>query len=819
MRKASRKLLFTVTALATGVTALSFPAEAWAAEDEDAPIIVTARRVEERLQDVPLSITVFNQDQINDRNITTATELATYTPSLSSNNRFGPEKASFVIRGFSMLETTAPTVGVYFNDVVALRATAGTASGNGAGPGLFFDLESVQVLKGPQGTLFGRNTTGGAILVVPKKPTDRLEGYVEGSLGNYDMWRLQGVLNIPLSETFKVRFGVDRQKRDGFLRNRSGIGPRDLGDSNYVSLRLGILAELTPNLENYTLARYSKSDTNGFMFRLVACNDGTDPAFPLGGRGLFFAPPACAQVARQNARGDAFHDVENIVPNPFNTIEEWQISNTTTWDVGDNLTIKNIVSYGEFRERFHQNIGGENLVVIPGLPFASTLIRNLPGQYGAAQTTFTEELQFIGEAAGGKLNWQAGAYFESSKPIRDGNTTFSQGALFCTDVVNLQCQNALPGGLGLALGSLGLVINQIKLRNIGFYAQGTYEFSSKFSITAGIRYTIDRTVGVGGRVTTRFPAPNTPVGGCANPAFAFVGPTLTPQDCFGAPFVEKSSEPTWVIDLQYRPIDAIMLYAKWARGYRSGGVNPSNIGLEVWSPEKIDTWEVGAKTEFNGAVRGYFNISAFYNDLTNQQLQAIAIGKPTSGIPGARIIINAGKSRVYGVEVESSVTPFTGFKVDVGYAYLNTLLKQFTPPVLAPDSPYAFVIPSVTGGPLPLSPKHRITATATYTLPLDESIGEVSFGVTFTHTASSLANDTVPPQFGVMPSSDLVNLNFDWKSIGGTDIDLAAFVTNLTNEKFPVNVAGNWNSNGYESHVPNVPRMYGMRVKFRFGGN
>jgi iron complex outermembrane recepter protein len=819
MRGYRKHATMSVSALAMAVTSLAYAEHAWAAEGDGA-IVVTARRVEERLQDVPISITYYNQEQIDNRNITTATELANYTPSLTSNNRFGPDKASFVIRGFSMLETTAPTVGVYFGDVVSLRATAGTASGNGAGPGNFFDLQNVQVLKGPQGTLFGRNTTGGAIILVPKKPTDRLEGYVEGSIGNYDMRRVQAVLNVPLAETFKVRLGVDRQKRDGYLRNQSGIGPKDFGDSDYISLRLSVLAELTPDLENYLIARYSRSDTNGHMFRLVGCNRGERPVEePLTGRAPFFAPLACAQVDRQNARGDGFYDVENIVPNPLNVLAEWQIANTTTWTATDNLTVKNIVSYGEFRERFHQNIGGENLVAIPGKPFASTLVRNLPGRYAAAQSTFTEELQFIGDHLDGNLTWQAGAYFEQSKPLAGGNTTFSQGALFCTDVTQLQCENGFPGGLGVALGSLGLVQNLVEVRNIGFYAQGTYEFSPQFAVTAGIRYTIDRTIGQGGRVTTRFPVANMPVGSCANPALAHVGMTLDPRDCFSEPFVPTSQDPTWVIDLQYTPIPDIMLYAKWARGYRQGGVNPSNIGLETWDPEKIDTYEVGAKASFRGAVSGYFNIAAFYNDLTNQQLQAIAVGKPESGIPGARIIVNAGKSRVYGVEVESSISPFEGLKLDVGYAYLNTRLQDFTPPVLAPDSPFATVNPAVTGGPLPLSPKHRVTATATYTLPLDESIGDISIGATYVHTGKQVANDTIPARFGIMPASDLVNLNLDWKSVAGSSFDVAAFVTNLTKEEFPVNAAGNFSSNGYESWVTNVPRMYGVRLKYRFGGN
>src|SRR5206468_466331 len=145
------------------------------------------------------------------------------TPSLSVNQRFGPEKAAFAIRGFVQENATAPSVGVYFAEVTAPRVQAGTASGGTAPVGSFMDLENVQVLKGPQGTLFGRNTTGGAVLLVPKKPTDRYEGWIEGSAGDYDMWRLQGVLNVPLNDKVRARFAVDRNKRGGYMKNHSGI--------------------------------------------------------------------------------------------------------------------------------------------------------------------------------------------------------------------------------------------------------------------------------------------------------------------------------------------------------------------------------------------------------------------------------------------------------------------------------------------------------------------------------------------------------------------------------------------------------------------
>src|SRR6201999_3289965 len=121
----------------------------------------------------------------------------------------------------------------------------GTTNGNGAGPGSFFDLENVQVLKGPQGTLFGRNTTGGAILLVPQKPTSVLEGYVEGSYGNYNMNRIQAVANIPFSEIARFRIGVDHESREGYLDNTSGIGPNRFNDIDYTALRASLVVDVT----------------------------------------------------------------------------------------------------------------------------------------------------------------------------------------------------------------------------------------------------------------------------------------------------------------------------------------------------------------------------------------------------------------------------------------------------------------------------------------------------------------------------------------------------------------------------------------------
>jgi iron complex outermembrane receptor protein len=234
--KVTCKSLFQATVALSSLCIASQAYAAEAPEDETAAggandIIVSARRIEERLQDVPISVAVVSQEQLTKSNITSSDDLARIVPGLNVEQRYTSETNAFAIRGFNQALRTTSSVGTYFGEVVAPRGGAGAfPGGDGAGPGSLFDLQSVQVLKGPQGTLFGRNTTGGAVLLIPKKPTDQLEGYVQGSYGNFNMFGIQGVLNLPISEGVRLRLGVDRQTRDGTLNNVSGIGPKKLND-------------------------------------------------------------------------------------------------------------------------------------------------------------------------------------------------------------------------------------------------------------------------------------------------------------------------------------------------------------------------------------------------------------------------------------------------------------------------------------------------------------------------------------------------------------------------------------------------------------
>jgi iron complex outermembrane receptor protein len=820
-----RTKLVRIAALA-GTALIMFGATpAWAQEAAGADagtgdIVVTARRVEERLQDVPISITVFSQEQVAARNIVNASDLGIYTPSLTTNFKFGPEKASFVIRGFVQDAQTQPSASVYFADVVAPRANGLTASGNGVNVGNLFDLQNIQVLKGPQGTLFGRNTTGGAVLLVPQKPTDRLEGYVEGSIGNYDMRRAQGVINLPLADTFKVRLGVDHMKRDGYLRNRSGIGPDRLGNSDYIAARLSIVADITPDLENYTIATYALSDNNGVIGRIKACN----PASP-------FAPLCNVQFARQTARGDGYWDVESTEPDPLIRNKTWQVINTTTWRASDALTIKNIASYGEFYETSRYNLIGDDFT-LPNNTLALELVRtnDTPGYKLVSQATYTEELQFQGVAAGGKLTWQAGAYFENSDPLGYS----SQASLILLNCPDYRSQMAATFSVqcpASASGSISVPFQKIWFRNRGLYVQGTYALTDKLAVTGGFRYTWDEMRQQYDGTTVRFPTSTSAIYSCSNAVRVTNPDGSSPVVISGFAehprcainFTAKSNKPTWLIDLEYKPIPDVMVYAKWARGYRAGGVAAANILMETFGPEKVDTYEVGVKTSFRGsAVKGYFNLTGFYNDFRDQQILASLSRNPRPGNPfvSGTAIINAGKSRIWGVEVDTSVTFFDSLKVDVGYTYLNTRLLDLDVPPIAPEAIPFYLPPvptAVVGEDLALSPRNRLTLTGTYTLPLDESIGRISFGATFVHTDSQTVTRAVPARFGTLPGSDLLNLNANWTDVMDAPVDLSFFMTNVTNAKFPLSTSSAFNTFGIETQLTNVPRMWGFRMKYRFG--
>jgi iron complex outermembrane receptor protein len=816
--------------------------------DDVGEVIVTARRIEEKLQDVPISITVFNQDQLADLNVTSANDLAAFTPSLTANNNFGGENASFAIRGFVQDAGTAPSVGTYFADVVAPRGpTQGTQAGDGVGPGSFFDLQNVQVLKGPQGTLFGRNTTGGAVLLVPQKPTGNVEGYAEGSVGNYGMRRFQGVFNTPFGDSARFRLAYDHQTRDGYLKNSADVGPSAFNDIDYDAVRASLVLDLSPSVENYTILSYSKSDTNGSVQKLIDCNPaGANPQsqadFATGLRN-FIGVFSCGQMDAQKAAGkDGFYDVAGAVDGAVSRLEQWQGINTTTWNASDNLTVKNIASYAEFKDYQKSPLFGINWNVanlspayqplfFRGIPQIFTGIFPAPGRRTADQSTYTEEVQLQGGFDDNRLTYQTGVYLEWSDPLsKVGNQ--SPQLVNCANVETLDCFDSL-GSTFTALsgfteetrvGSVNYTVGETTYRTQGIYAQSTYTLTEQLKLTGGLRYTRDKQTNDATRITYQFPV----VPPYTDAPSAICTDAASSPSCSAA-FEKKSSKPTWLIDLDYFPVTDVLTYAKYARGYRAGGVfSNAPSGLRTFDPEKVDSFEVGLKTSFHEAIRGTFNVAAFYNDFSNQQLQfgfnpsvdengTPAPVSPTTGI------VNAGKSRIYGAEVEGSLIPVKGLTLSASYTYLNATIRKIEP-VVSSDPNYVASTSIAPGDPLVLSPKNKLSLTGSYTLPLDASVGKVSLGLNYVYTDKQTTNYIYNPatvaiygrSYSELDSLHLLNANVGWEQFFGTPVDLSLFATNLTGEKYYQFIPGLGNI-GAEFGTVGEPRMYGMRLRYRFG--
>lgn len=836
--------------VAAGVLATVQPVFAQAGSGD---IIVTARRVEERLQDVPISITVFNQEQLSQRNVLTGDDLAKVTPGLTSNSQFGAEHTAFTLRGFKQDIGTSPTVGVYFGDVVAPRGgSAGSFAGDGAGVGNFFDLQNVQVLKGPQGTLQGRNTTGGAVMLVPQKPTGDLEGYVEAGIGNLDARGIQAVINVPLADTFRVRLGVDRQKRDGYLKNTTGIGVKDFNDIDYLALRASIVAELAPDLENYLIASYGKSDTNGTANKMFAVN----PAAPLA-----LALGAETQLRNEAAKG--FYTAASIMPDQLSRKRTWQVINTTTWQPSDNLTIKNIASYAELRLVNNVALFGSDFRLggPAGPRVYSNMIHKAPGVDTTSQSTFTEELQFQGTGMEGALRWQVGLYYEKSNPLgSSGNQTVGFG--YCPAIGT--SNGVLPGCFGLPnfAGSYNFQKARTSYEDKAIFGQFTYKFTDQLSLTGGLRYTWDKMQSIAEEEARD-----------ANTNTLFCIETYTAPASGTCPIVnitKKSKKPTWLIGLDFKPNDDTLLYAKYSRGYRAGGVKndapnlskvrPDLPDYTVFNPEKLDAYELGLKSSFDfGVVSGVFNLAGYYNDFSNQQVSlgmflidngtaafllggnpcavtpyqpcpipAVAAGVPTSAP------VNLGKSRTYGLDADLTLKLFDGFTAFAGYAYVNSKAKSIgaVAPVVFSNQTMLTNAQAKIGFPLAYSPKHKLVLNAEYALPLPETVGEISFGATWTYTGSYFTtfgtagqtplvvsgDGTVAAatrEIGNIRSTKLLDLNLNWRSAFGTPVDLSFWATNVTKKKYFSHVAGTLGY-GFDFGQVGAPRLYGVKAKVRF---
>jgi len=771
-------------------------------------IVVTAQRREESAQDVPISITVLDAKQLANANVTSAADLVIHTPSMSANQRFGSDNATFSIRGFTQELRTTPSVATYMAEVVAPRGQSAQSSGDGAGPGALFDLQNVQVLKGPQGTLFGRNTTGGAVLLVPNRPTDEFEGHVELSGGNFGMQRKLAVVNVPLAESFKTRLALDFNEREGYMRNITHIGADRLANADYLSARLGAVWDVTDSLENYTILSYIDSDNDGNSARVFACNP--DPqSSPLS---LLTDAPCQQQLDQQAATGqDGFYDLVSTIKTPVTEIREKRLINTTTWQVHDELTVKNILAYAHLYTQNGSDIFGTQFHIAADpdprreLKLGISVLN--PDIPVTSQQTWVEELQVLGGSFDGALEWQGGVYYENSLP--DGYSGANSAGFISCEVATIEGDPSQFNCYDPTLGQLGSVLvaaYKTEYLNRAVYAQGTYHFSDQWSATLGLRYTWDRSEGYG--IKTRYSW------------ILAVPDPQSPREQITQPHT-SSRAPTGLLELSYQPLEDVLAYAKYIRGYRQGNVIlAADPGVDTFEPEQVDTYEIGAKTSFGGPVPGRFNLAVFYNDFSNQQLQLGYIS-PSAGT--TTTIANAGKSRIQGLEAEVFLQLLESLTLSLSYSYLDTeLLEQqdYSDRVTAAGGPLAML--TVTpiadvGDELPYAPDQSYVASLNWRLPLPEQIGELRAGTTYSHVGRQRAGASSASPYSMLDAFDLLNLNLGWTRIFQSRLDLSLFATNVLDKEYVTYVSTTYNNLGFETRMTGVPRMVGARLKYSFG--
>lgn len=643
------------------------------------------------------------------------------------------------------------------------------------------------------------------MLIVPQKPTDEFEGYAELSGGELNARHAQAVLNVPVSDEFKLRFGIDSKQRDGYLNNIARIGADDFENTDYTALRLSAVWNITDSVENYTIVSGVNSLTHGATAKVFACNPDLNPANG-NALGALVYQPCVAELAAQ----PGYYDLHSTITDPLTEFKERRAINTTTWTINDKLTFKNILAYSHLFTLNSSDIFGTNYHVItdpdPTREFKVAVSLVTPGIPTTSQRTWIEEVQLQGASLDSRLEWQTGAYYEHSTP--DGVSGQTSPSLLSCNLESLTGDPSQYNCFDITATQLGGVLNseyKTDYLNQAVYAQSTFHVSDQIDVTAGLRYTWDRTKGEATRTRYTF------VGTVRQPPSVSI---LTPE--------VKTDAPTGVFEISYKPVDDVMGYAKYVRGYRQGSiVLAADSGVDTFEEERVDTYELGAKTSFHGLVPGCFNFALFYNELTNQQLQVGYIS-PDAGNTTA--IFNAGKSRIAGAELEAFFRLTEGLSLSLSGSHLRTrLLSQsdHSAEITNAAGPLAGAVQvpiADVGDSLPFAPDYSGVATLAYTFPIPSDNGEVDLGVTYVYTGTQrvAASSTTP--FDELEPFELLNLNLNWSSVVGLPLDLALFATNVLDEEYVTYHGGVYKALGFEVRTMGQPRMLGARLKYRFGG-
>ncbi|WP_375285725.1 TonB-dependent receptor [Sphingomonas sp.] len=636
---------------APGTTSTSAPTEATTEQEPSssvAPdaqegigdIVVTAQRREERLQDVPLAVSAFTQQDLQTRQITRTIDLFAYVPNLIAHNNTSVGTAnSYSMRGLNNNETISTfdlPVGTYVDDVYMSRQSANNFQ--------FFDVERIEVLRGPQGTLFGRNTTGGAINVILKKPAREAGGFVEGSYGRYDRATIRGAIDLPIvQDKLLSKFQGYFVDDNGYVENRV-TGQRLNSEHSYggrAALRfLGadVTWDVTADYNYQSYANfpnfYDRDSKDRVSFTRLQEGKTVADVF-----GREYLSPQLAD----NTLG--------------NVAETWSATSNLQLDIIDNVTVNIITGYRHIYNEYLTDSAGSLLSTATVYEYPNDIITPVPGSTSVLANDswhgqFSQEIKLTGNAFDNKLTYVGGVYY-----IREDNeTSFANLSIGTTGVGTLFADRTMRNNTDAIAG----------------YLQADYKVTNSLTATAGIRYTAEFK-DINFRPNA---SPLPPVG--LNQPFSTVDVILA-----GNPVRQDAKVWTPRFALNWKFAPDVSVFASATKGFKSGGWVSrayNAAGMFPFDRETIWSFESGLRSEFfDRRVR--FNLTGFYfNDFDNQ----LPAGRENPLVPGQIIYVtrNFADLRNYGLESELTVVPFRGLNISWTAGLQHARFKNVDPTVL-----------------------------------------------------------------------------------------------------------------------------------------
>lgn len=773
-------------------------------------VVVTARRREEKAQAVPITLLTFNPAQLQKQDIRDALTLTDSIPGFNGATGASLGLTYTFLRG-------APGV-IFYWDQVPINV-------NNQAQGFYFDMANIQVLYGPQGTLFGLSNDAGALLFEPKHPVNGYEGYAQATFGNYGRETIEGVVNVPIiDDKLLVRVGGQYQKQDGYQHViQQNV---DLLNQDYWNFRGAATFRPTDDFQNELMVNYFYSRYRPGAFTYAGYNPGVAQAFatiPAGIPGLIGTPgslqyalslaktylnPAglagvninLAQLlAQQQALGPYRIAATSIIPKA--QLDQLNIVDTATWDINDNITIKNIAAYQEINSYTnYSDIGGLQLGLLQGPT-------PLPDDPRGPDVQYNEEIQMLGNLLDNKLNYQVGFFNQwGGAASGAGGSTPSDS----TAPYGIQYTNDF-GGLKVS----GATLTQVS-RTDALYTQETYkldDYVEGLSLTGGFRYTWDKFYTRGDTYTAL---------GVLEPVTCVVGGKVITVGCPTSQSARYTS-PAYTIQLNYQWRPQTMFYFNNSLGYKSGGFNGQALAVfQIFKPEHLNNYETGVKTDFDWGAIGLESVktrvdaSLYYGVYRGIEIQTTGAYLQSNGtVSLGTPYLDVGDGDLYGWDLQLTVLPTPDLELYAGAEYNKGKYKNFQGPNAAGTGQV-----STPGVGFEILPEYKLDSHITYHFSfIDKAYGDVSWTGSYSWVQHSLASDVADVGYGdFLPGHHNVDMSLDWNDImGHTGLLGRLWVTNLTNNSATNGCLCAYRAIGEIGFQPAQPQMYGVTLRYAFG--